>query len=140
MEADRLGQAAELEKQCFPDPWSENMLREHRENPACVLFAALDGAGALLGYAGAYRVLDEGNITNVAVSPTCRRQGVGLALLRGLEEWARGERLAFLTLEVRISNLTARRLYEKMGFSGQGLRRGYYLKPREDAVIMTKYF
>ncbi len=53
MEADRLTQAAELEKLCFPDPWSEKMLREHMENPACVLLAALDGAGALLGYAGA---------------------------------------------------------------------------------------
>ena len=72
---EHLGQAAEIERLCFSDPWSEKMLAEHLANPCSLTLAAVDGAGRLLGYVGLLAVVDEGYITNVAVRPDCRRQG-----------------------------------------------------------------
>ena len=83
-------------------------------------------------------MVDEGNITNVAVRRDCRRQGVAAALLDALEAQGKERELAFLTLEVRQSNAPARALYEKLGYLQAGLRRNYYENPREDAIIMTK--
>ena len=85
-------------------------------------------------------VLDEGYINNIAVSPSYRRRGVASALMDRLIDSARGLSLAFLTLEVRCGNHAAISLYEKYGFERVGLRRGYYEKPREDALLMTLFF
>lgn len=136
--AGHIPQAAEIERLCFSDPWSEKMLAEHLANPCSLTLAAVDGAGRLLGYVGLLAVVDEGYITNVAVRPDCRRQGVAAALLDALEAQGKERELAFLTLEVRQSNAPARALYEKLGYLQAGLRRNYYENPREDAVIMTK--
>ena len=114
------------------------MLAEHLANPCSLTLAAVDGAGRLLGYVGLLAVVDEGYITNVAVRPDCRRQGVASSLLQALEARGRARNLTFLTLEVRQSNAPARALYEKLGYIQAGLRRNYYENPREDAVIMTK--
>lgn len=135
---EHLGQAAEIERLCFSDPWSEKMLAEHLANPCSLTLAAVDGVGRLLGYVGLLAVVDEGYITNVAVRPDCRRQGVASSLLQALEARGRARNLTFLTLEVRQSNAPARALYEKLGYLQAGLRRNYYENPREDAVIMTK--
>lgn len=135
---EHLGQAAEIERLCFSDPWSEKMLAEHLANPCSLTLAAVGDTGRLLGYVGLLAVVDEGYITNVAVRPDCRRQGVAAALLDALEAQGKERELAFLTLEVRQSNAPARALYEKLGYLQAGLRRSYYENPREDAVIMTK--
>ena len=90
------------------------------------------------GYVGLLAVVDEGYITNVAVRPDCRRQGVASSLLQALEARGRARNLTFLTLEVRQSNAPARALYEMQGYVQAGMRRNYYENPREDAVIMTK--
>ena len=135
---EHLGQAAEIERLCFSDPWSEKMLAEHLANPCSLTLAAVDGVGRLLGYVGLLAVVDEGYITNVAVRPDCRCQGVASSLLQALEARGRARNLTFLTLEVRQSNAPARALYEKLGYLQAGLRRNYYENPREDAVIMTK--
>ena len=135
---EHLGQAAEIERLCFSDPWSEKMLAEHLANPCSLTLAAVDGVGRLLGYVGLLAVVDEGYITNVAVRPDCRRQGVASSLLQALEARGRARNLTFLTLEARQSNAPARALYEKLGYLQAGLRRNYYENPREDAVIMTK--
>ena len=135
---EHLSQAAEIERLCFSDPWSEKMLAEHLANPCSLTLAAVDGVGRLLGYVGLLAVVDEGYITNVAVRPDCRRQGVAAALLDALEAQGKERELAFLTLEVRQSNAPARALYEKLGYLQAGLRRNYYENPREDAIIMTK--
>ena len=82
-------------------------------------------------------VLDEGYISNIAVSPALRRQGVGMALVQALQREGKTRGLSFLTLEVRVGNREARRLYERAGFREVGLRPGYYEKPREDALLMT---
>ena len=135
---EHLSQAAEIERLCFSDPWSEKMLAEHLANPCSLTLAAVDGVGRLLGYVGLLAVVDEGYITNVAVRPDCRCQGVASSLLQALEARGRARNLTFLTLEVRQSNAPARALYEKLGYLQAGLRRNYYENPREDAVIMTK--
>ena len=135
---EHLGQAAEIERLCFSDPWSEKMLAEHLANPCSLTLAAVGDTGRLLGYVGLLAVVDEGYITNVAVRPDCRRQGVAAALQDALEAQGKERELAFLTLEVRQSNAPARALYEKLGYLQAGLRRNYYENPREDAIIMTK--
>lgn len=135
---EHLGQAAEIERLCFSDPWSEKMLAEHLANPCSLTLAAVGDTGRLLGYVGLLAVVDEGYITNVAVRPNCRRQGVASSLLQALEARGRARNLTFLTLEARQSNAPARALYEKLGYVQAGLRRNYYENPREDAVIMTK--
>ena len=135
---EHLGQAAEIERLCFSDPWSEKMLAEHLANPCSLTLAAVGDTGRLLGYVGLLAVVDEGYITNVAVRPDCRRHGVAAALLDALEAQGKERELAFLTLEVRQSNAPARALYEKLGYLQAGLRRNYYENPREDAIIMTK--
>ena len=96
--------------------------------------------GVVLGYAGLLVILDEGYITNVAVHPDFRRLGIASALLEAFERFGREKELSFLTLEVRNGNAPARGLYTKHGFEDVGRRRNYYEHPREDAIIMTRYF
>jgi len=133
-----ITQAAALERECFSMPWSEGMIAEELEGGGGHYIAALSG-GRLIGYAGMRAVLDEGYITNVAVAPDFRRRGVARALIGALETWARERDLAFLTLEVRVSNDAALALYRGLGFEEAGVRPGYYIKPDEDAIIMTKW-
>ena len=137
MNGDHLDEVAELERVCFPDPWSRNMLKEELENDLAAFLVALDGQGAVAGYVGLQVVLDEGYILNVAVRPDCRRQGVAGQLLQVFLDFAKGNQLAFLTLEVRASNYPAIALYGSRGFRGVGRRKNYYEHPKEDAVIMT---
>lgn len=137
MNADHLDEVAAMERVCFPDPWSRNMLAEELENDLAAFLVALDGQGSVAGYAGVQVVLDEGYILNVAVRPDCRRRGVAGQLLQVFIDFARGNKLAFLTLEVRASNYAAIALYGSRGFRGTGRRKNYYEHPKEDAVIMT---
>ena len=140
MTADHLDEVAELERICFSAPWSRNMLAEELDNALSALLVALDDSGRVVGYAGVQVILDEGYITNVAVRPECRRQGVAGKLLDVFLNFAQGNKLAFLTLEVRASNEAAIILYGTRGFRGVGRRRNYYEHPREDAIIMTREF
>ncbi|MBR4057556.1 MAG: ribosomal protein S18-alanine N-acetyltransferase [Oscillospiraceae bacterium] len=132
----QFAQIAQIENACFSDPWPEDTLRAHRTGEHHVFLAAVEGEETL-GYISLTYVLDEGYIGNVAVSPTARRRGVGLALVEEMTSRAKALGLAFLTLEVRESNHAARALYARCGYRDVGLRRGYYEKPREDAVLMT---
>lgn len=141
MDRSHISQIAALEKECFSMPWTENMLEDALFDPQASFIVAQDSEeeGNVLGYAGLHAVLDEGYIDNIAVHPDARRHGVADALLDVFCRF--GEvNLAFLTLEVRKSNMAAIALYEKHGFQWAGLRPGYYQHPREDAVIMTREF
>ena len=141
MTADHLDELERLERICFSRPWSRNMLAEELDNQCAAFLVAEDGVtGAVLGYAGLLVMADEGYITNVAVFPEHRRRGVAAELIAVFDRFARGSRLAFLTLEVRPSNAPAIALYEKFGFSEAGRRRNYYDLPREDALILTKTY
>ena len=133
-------QVAELERICFSTPWSRNMLAEELDNALSAFLVALDESGKVVGYAGLQVVLDEGYITNVAVRPECRRQGIAGKLLQVFLDFAQGNHLAFLTLEVRASNYDAIALYGSRGFRSVGRRKNYYEHPKEDAIIMTKEF
>ena len=118
---------------------SSEVYRNLRLSEAAML-VALDDQGRVAGYAGLQVILDEGYITNVAVRPDCRRQGVAGQILQVFLDFAQAQGLAFLTLEVRASNQAAILLYGSRGFRGMGRRKNYYEHPREDAIIMTKEF
>lgn len=124
-----------IERECFSLPWTPEQLRVQLR-PGHIFLAACED-GETVGYAGLCHVCDEGYISNVATAPGYRRRGAAAALLLGLEERARALGLAFLTLEVRESNLPARALYAKLGYAVAGRRRNYYQNPREDAILMT---
>ena len=140
MTADHLDEVAELERICFTTPWSRNMLAEELDNYLSAFLVALDDNGKVAGYAGLQAVLDEGYITNVAVRPDCRKQGVASKLLQVFLDFAQANHLAFLTLEVRETNAPAIALYEKLGFEPVGRRKNYYRQLHEDALLMTRTF
>ena len=129
---------AQLEKECFSQPWSESGLREELTNNSAVFFAAEDD-GKVVGYMGANFILDEGYITNIAVTEKRREEGIGSLLMERMTEEAKNRKLSFISLEVRVSNEKAISLYEKSGFKKLGIRKNFYEKPVEDAAIMTKY-
>ena len=141
MTADHLEELEKLERICFSRPWSRKMLAEELENQCAAFLVAEDSvSGRVLGYAGLMVVADEGYITNVAVFPEYRRQGIAAQILQVFLQFAAANHLAFLTLEVRPSNAAAIALYQGFGFEEVGRRKNYYDLPKEDALILTKYF
>jgi len=135
--AEDLEDILEIEQLSFDRPWSrESYKRELEENPlAYYLGCFLDDR--LAGYAGFWLILDEGHIANVAVHPHYRGRGVGDFLLRNLISLCFVSGGRWMTLEVRVSNLSAQNLYQKLGFVDLGKRPGYY-ENGEDALIMWK--
>ena len=129
-----------IEQACFSVPWTSGQILSQLKDDTHEFLAALDNTGKVLGYVGMMTVLDEGYIANVAVDPAHRRRGIGDRLIERLTEIAAERRLSFVTLEVRAGNRPAIALYEKHGFAPAGLRRNYYTRPREDALLMTKTF
>jgi len=136
MEPRHTQAAAVIEQACFSMPWSAAMFSEELEQDYAVYLAAEDNA-ELIGYAGMHMMFEEAYITNVAVLPAYRRQGIASALLLRLMNEARNGGALHISLEVRRSNVAAASLYAKHGFSPCGIRKGYYTKPDEDAIIMT---
>lgn len=136
---EHIDDIAELEKQCFSIPWTSEQLASQLTDNMHICLAAVDGEGRTVGYVGLMYVLDEGYISNVAVAPAHRREGIGGMLLDTLRERAEEKGLAFLTLEVRQTNEPAKSLYKKHGYVEVGLRKGYYTKPTEDAILMTLF-
>lgn len=128
-----------MEQQCFSVPWTHEQLMAQLSDFMHIFLAAEDENGRAVGYAGLMYVLDEGYISNVAVSPDRRREGIADMLLTELYERAKAKKLSFLTLEVRESNIPAQSLYKKHGYTEVGRRKAYYSRPKEDAVLMT-YF
>ena len=130
----------ELEKVCFPhDPWSfEAFYNEIIDNKEQTLYLVAETDGAIAGYMGVWKILDEGHITNVAVSPEYRRRHIGEALIKRMIADTEAEGITSWTLEVRVDNDPAIRLYEKMGFRREGLRKKYYAYDNTDALIMWK--
>ncbi len=137
MNKDHVSQIAQLESQCFSDPWSEKSIASELENPLSLWLVAEEN-GQVWGYVGSQTVLDESDMMNVAVDPGSRRQGIARALIETLiaELSKMGSRC--LRLEVRVSNENARALYTRMGFQQLGLRKNYYHNPKEDALILGK--
>ena len=131
-----MAEAAEIERECFSNPWSQNALATEITNPGAAFFTAHLGAEPA-GYAGMHYVLDEGYIANIAVAKRFRGQGVAKALLRRLITFGTEHGLRTITLEVRPSNEAAIGLYCGFGFAQVGRRRGFYTNPTEDALLLT---
>ena len=130
----------QIEKECLSLPLNKEQILSQIEDERYTILCAKGEDSCILGYAGMYCVLDEGYITNVAVSAAARRNHIADALLSGLQMRSEELKLTFLTLEVRESNIPAITLYRKHGFEKADLRKDYYQAPKENAVIMTKFF
>ena len=138
---------AAIEKMCFSLPWSEQSLIDSvkREDTMFLVCEEFDEKNSddtgdensnIVGYIGMYLSFDEGDITNVVVSPAHRKKGYGEALVSKAKELAKEKQLEMILLEVRVSNAPAISLYKKMGFEELGIRKNFYEHPVEDAIIM----
>ncbi len=127
-----------VENECFLHPWTENMFKEEISGRFSRYRVAEIEASAV-AYMGMWVLADEGHITNVAVAKDFRRRGIAKALISDFISFADEKNLAFLTLEVRKSNISAISLYKSFGFCEVGVRKKYY-DNTEDAVLMTKFF
>jgi ribosomal-protein-alanine N-acetyltransferase len=130
---------AELERECFPDPWSEAGIEEVLRH-AVGICVVTEVAGVVQGYVLARAVADEAEILNVAVAPAWRRHGAARAMLQQVLTALRGRGVAEVFLEVRQSNVAARSLYRDLGFRVAGMRPAYYRRPVEDALVLRRAF
>jgi [ribosomal protein S18]-alanine N-acetyltransferase len=138
---DDLGEIEVIERSSYPTPWSRSMFAGELAKPSSIClgaFAADEEDGALVGYLIVSRYVDAWHVMNVAVEPEQRGRGVATMLIERLFELTADDERRGYTLEVRVSNRRAIELYERLGFSARGLRRGYYTDNREDALIMWK--
>lgn len=125
-----------LEEICFSSPWDIEAYYGEMQNPTAVYVVAESGDD-LLGFGGMWTVADEAHIVTLATKPEARRQGLGRRMMELLMEEARHRRIAIISLEVRISNIPAQRLYESFGFYTVAHRARYYPDNNEDAAIMV---
>ena len=160
MQVEQLDQVRRIERACFPTPWPRNAYRreilknerahyvvvrttsrpapspKRRQFPLSLLPFGRSGARDVVAYAGVWVMLDEAHITTVAVDPDYRRLGLGELLIIQMARISLQARATRMTLEVRMSNDIAQRLYRKFGFSDGGVRPRYYSDDFEDALIM----
>lgn len=126
----------EVENRSFSAPWTrEAFYQEIVKNQFAYYFIASIG-GKIVGYCGLWVVVENANITNIAVDPDYRKQGIGEALMQGAVDMARMLGAEKLSLEVRVSNEGAQHLYRKFGFQPGGIRKNYYTEDQEDALVM----
>ena len=128
-----------IETECFSHPWSKQSIENELNNDTSLFWVATEN-NDVIGYIGMSIVIDEGYIFNVAVSKNSRKKGVATALINELVTYGKKNNFSFITLEVRESNEPARLLYSKFGFIKVGERKDYYTDPKENAILMTKYF
>ena len=126
-----------IEMECFSVPWSLDSIETELLNEDKKLYYVVEDGNGVVGYAGALLVYDEGQITNIAIRPSARRQGFGAKLTSALIEECFKRGMHEIFLEVRISNLSALSLYRQLGFTVKGMRKNYYSEPKEDAYIMS---
>ena len=128
-----------IERESYPTPWSRSMFAGELAKPSSLSLGAFEpGGGLLVGYLVISRYVDAWHVMNVAVTPSHRRRGIARALLERLFEVTASDERRGYTLEVRVSNEGAIKLYESLGFVSRGVRRGYYTDNREDALIMWR--
>lgn len=132
---EHLSGAARLEALCFSEPWSENSLRLLLSDGGVGFVCVCDGE--VVAYGGMLCVLDEGQITNIAVDPEYRRRGLGREIVSALIGYAEENGIASISLEVRSSNAPAVALYSSLGFEIVGERRNFYRAPIENALVMA---
>ena len=134
-----LGTIETIERRSYPTPWSRSMFASELAKPSSICLGAFDDeTGALVGYLIISRYVDAWHVMNVAVTPDLRRRGIASTLLDRMFELTSADGRRGYTLEVRVSNTSAIKLYEQAGFRARGVRRGYYTDNREDALIMWR--
>jgi len=139
LELNDLTAIERIEQRSYPTPWSRSMFAGELAKPSSICLGAFDSeSGELAGYLIISRYVDAWHVMNVAVAPDYRRRGIATTMLDRLFELTAGDGRRGYTLEVRVSNGDAIRLYERSGFRARGIRRGYYTDNREDALIMWK--
>jgi ribosomal-protein-alanine N-acetyltransferase len=126
-----------IEVRAYPTPWSRAMFASELAKPTSICLGAFEGE-ELVGYVVNSRYVDAWHVMNVAVEPGHQGRGIATALLERLFELTHDDERRGYTLEVRVSNEAAIRLYEKLGFEPRGIRRGYYTDNREEALIMWR--
>jgi len=137
LEISDLNAIEAIEQRAYPTPWSRSMFATELAKPTSICLGAFEGSD-LLGYVINSRYVDAWHVMNVAVDPDHRRRGIATTLLERLFELTRDDERRGYTLEVRISNEDAIRLYERLGFEPRGIRRGYYTDNKDDALIMWR--
>ena len=133
-----LNDIERIERESYPTPWSRSMFDAELRKPSALALGAFTESDVLVGYAFVSRYVDAWHVMNVAVADSYRRRGIASALLERLFAVTESYPRRGYTLEVRVSNTGAIRLYEQLGFEARGLRRGYYTDNREDALIMWR--
>lgn len=136
-----IDEVSQIDKTCFHVPWTKaDFEKEIKENKMAIYFVAVDENDSAIAYAGMWHVVNEGHITNVAVLPEFRGRGIGDMLMDAIDARANELEIIGVTLEVRISNYGAQKLYLRHGYKPEGFRKKYYTDTNEDAVIMWKYY
>jgi ribosomal-protein-alanine N-acetyltransferase len=138
LELSDLDAVERIERASYPAPWSRAMFAGELAKPSSLSLAALNEEEDLVGYLVLSRYVDAWHVMNLAVEPDWRRRGIASALLERLLLETKGDTDRGYTLEVRVSNVGAIRLYERFGFRARGVRRGYYTDNREDALVMWR--
>ena len=138
LDASDLDLVEAIERESYRTPWSRSMFDAELRKPSSLALGAFTADDVLVGYAFVSRYVDAWHVMNVAVADEFRRRGIASALLGRLFEVTESDSRRGYTLEVRVSNAGAIRLYEQLGFEPRGTRRGYYTDNREDALIMWR--
>jgi len=131
-----IGQVLQIEKESFTLPWTAAAFFNELTNNPFARYLVLEQGGRIVAYGGMWTILDEAHVTNIAVRADSRGKRLGARILRELMVLAAASGMNRMTLEVRVSNAAARRLYESFGFREAGVRKGYYSDNGEDALIM----
>jgi [ribosomal protein S18]-alanine N-acetyltransferase len=136
METDDIDQILEIEYASFPKPWSRTAFQNELTTNHFATYIVLESNDRVIGYCGMWVIIDEAHITNIALMPLYRGKKLGEKLMSKAMEVAKGLGAEHMTLEVRVSNTTAQRLYRKLGFKEGGIRKNYYTDNLEDAYVM----
>lgn len=136
MNEEDIDDVLEIEHKSFATPWSREAFFNELTQNQFALYVVLEEENKVIGYCGAWIVVDEAHITNVALLPEYRGRKLGEALMQKLMEIASEMGAITMTLEVRVSNFTAQALYRKLGFQNGAIRKNYYTDNQEDALVM----
>lgn len=139
MIAEDINGVMEVERESFSTPWTEQLFYDELNNERTVYFVVCND-GEVVAYGGMWHIVDEGQITNIAVKKDFRKQGIASMILTRLIDFAKEHEIEVIGLEVRAGNSNALGLYEKFGFEAVGKRKNYYKNPTEDAILMDLRF
>ena len=137
MTLDDVDAVYQIELATFATPWSRDSFVDEMTTNKCARYIVAEENGQVIAYAGVWCIFEEGHITNIAVEASQRGRGVGIGVTRALMQYAANLGVQYLTLEVRKSNLVARRMYKSLGFLELGVRKRYYEDNGEDAYLMV---